>query len=322
MKPDPLRKERRLRAGNRLLSPLYLDLGGGYGDAVFLAGSGRSGTTWLSEVINHRREYRYVFEPFHPGKVSLCQHFRPRQYLRPTDAREEYLEPAREVLSGRIRSAWTDRFHRSFLARRRLIKDIRANLFLGWLTTRFPGLRTVLLLRHPCAVAASRIKLGWRSRIEEILAQEDLVQDHLEAVRDELRGAGTEFERHVLVWCVENAVPLAQLTGSGAHLVFYEHLCATPETELRRLFGYLEPGPDADLDRSVYEALKKVSPAGWDREASPPETSPHGWRRSVTGSQMDRAVEILGTFGLDGLYNRGPMPGPDAAQSLLRGSPG
>jgi hypothetical protein len=171
-------------------------------------------------------------------------------------------------------------------------------------------------------VADSRIKLGWRSRIEEVLAQEDLVQDHLGGVRDELRGAGTEFERHVLVWCVENAVPFRQLAGSGAHLVFYEDLCATPESELQRLFAYLGEEPGTDLDRSVYDTLKRVSPTGWDKEGSPPERGFYGWRHSVTGPQLDRTVEILEMFGLDGLYNRGPMPGPDAAQTLLRGSPG
>ena len=49
---------------SRLLGGLYVDLGkGDHRDAVFLAGSGRSGTTWLSEVINYKGGYRYVFEP-------------------------------------------------------------------------------------------------------------------------------------------------------------------------------------------------------------------------------------------------------------------
>jgi hypothetical protein len=86
---------------DRLLGGLYVDLGkGDHRGSVFLAGTGRSGTTWLSDVVNHRGGYRYVFEPFHPGKVEAFAHFRPRQYLRPDDRREEFLGPARRVLTG------------------------------------------------------------------------------------------------------------------------------------------------------------------------------------------------------------------------------
>ena len=39
-----------------------LDWNGDLGRTVFLAGTARSGTTWLSELINHRNDYRYIFE--------------------------------------------------------------------------------------------------------------------------------------------------------------------------------------------------------------------------------------------------------------------
>ncbi|MDP8949818.1 MAG: hypothetical protein M3N00_06185, partial [Actinomycetota bacterium] len=125
---------------SRLFGALHVDLDRDHRNSVFLAGSGRSGTTWISDVINYRNGYRFVFEPFHPGKVRVCKNFGRKQYLRPDDRREEYLGAAREVLTGRIRSPWTDRFNRKFVARRRLIKDIRANLLLGWMRENFPGM--------------------------------------------------------------------------------------------------------------------------------------------------------------------------------------
>ena len=165
---------------DRMLGGLYVDLGrGDHTSSVFLAGTGRSGTTWLSDVVNHRRAYRYVFEPFYPAKVEVFAHFRPRQYLRPDDRREEFLGPARKVLTGGLRDPWTDRFHRRFVARRRLIKDIRANLLLGWIKANFPGLPIILLLRHPCAVVASRLALGWKDNLFETMEQGDLVEDFL-----------------------------------------------------------------------------------------------------------------------------------------------
>jgi hypothetical protein len=295
---------------SRLLGTLHVDLGD-HRSSVFLAGSGRSGTTWVAEVINHRNDYRLVFEPFHPGRVGICAGFRRKQYLRPDDRREEYLGPARRILTGGLRGFWTDRFNRKLVARRRLIKDIRANLLLGWMGENFPGMPIVLLLRHPCAVAASRLALGWRDNLSETMEQEDLVEDFLIPVEAEIRGARGAFERHVFSWCIENYVPLRQFGPGEIHLAFYESFLVHPEEEVGRLFAYL----GEDLDGLVWRALGRPSPLS--REDGSPSVD--AWRRSVTDAQLERVVEILGLFGLEGVYGEGAMPDPSAAHALMMG---
>ena len=64
---------------HRLLGGFYVDLGHDHRDSVFLAGSGRGGTTCVSEIINYRGEYGYVIEPFHAGKVDPCKNFGSKQ---------------------------------------------------------------------------------------------------------------------------------------------------------------------------------------------------------------------------------------------------
>ena len=39
---------------------------GSYQDAIWLVGEARSGTTWVSDLINWDKRYREMFEPFHP----------------------------------------------------------------------------------------------------------------------------------------------------------------------------------------------------------------------------------------------------------------
>jgi hypothetical protein len=302
---------RRSATLSRLFGTLHVDLGD-HRNTVFLAGSGRSGTTWVAEVINHRNGYRLVFEPFHPGKVGICGGFRRKQYLRPEDRREAYLGPARRILTGGLRSPWTDRFNRKLVARRRLIKDIRANLLLGWMGENFPGMPIVLLLRHPCAVAASRLALGWRDNLSETMEQEELVADFLLPVEAEIRDARDAFERHVFSWCIENYVPLRQFGAGEIHLSFYENFLAHPEDEVRRLFAFL----GEDFDGRVYRALSRPSPLS--REGESPSVD--AWRRSVTDSQLERAVEILGLFGLDRVYGEGAMPDPSGAHALMGGA--
>jgi hypothetical protein len=296
---------------SRLFGALHLDLDRDHRSSVFLAGSGRSGTTWVSEVINHRNGYRLIFEPFHP---DICKNFRRKQYLRPDDRREEYLGPARKVLTGGIRSSWTDRFNRKFVARRRLIKDIRANLLLGWMRENFPGMPIVLLLRHPCAVAASRLALGWRDNLPETMGQEELVEDFISPVEAKIRAARNAFERHVFSWCIDNYVPLRQFVPGEIHLAFYENFVVHPEDEIRRLFSFLGD----DFDGRVYRALRRPSPLS--RKGESPSVD--AWRLSVSDSQLERVVEILGLFGLDRLYGEEAMPDPSGAHALMDGTKG
>jgi hypothetical protein len=298
---------------SRLLGGLYVDLRkGDHRDAVFLAGSGRSGTTWLSEVINYKGAYRYVFEPFNPARVRAFGHFRSKQYLRPDDVREAFLEPARLALSGDLKDPWTDRFNAKFVARRRLIKDIRANLLLGWMRANFPGMPIVLLLRHPCAVVTSRLTLGWKDNLGETMAQEDLVEDFLLPVEAEIRAARDDFERHLFLWCIDNYVPLRQFARGEMHLVFYEDLLENPEDGLRDLFGFL----GEDMDDRVYGKLGRPSPLS---RRGAPLPSVDGWRAHVSARQLERVCEILALFGLDRVYGEGSMPDPSGAYSLMQG---
>ena len=295
---------------SRLLGTLHVDLvNRDHRSAVFLAGSGRSGTTWVSEMINYRNGYRFVFEPFYPDKVRACKNFRRKQYLRPDDRREEYLGPARKILTGGIRNFWTDRFNKRFVTRRRLIKDIRANLLLGWMHANFPGMPMILLLRHPCAVAASRLALGWKDNLSEMMEQEELVEDFLLPMKADIRAARDGFERHVLSWCIENYVPLRQFEPGEIQLSFYENFLAHPEGEVRRLFTFL----GEDFDARVYRTLRR--PSYLSRRDEDPSVD--AWRRSVSSSQLERTVELLALFGLDRVYGEGAMPDPSGAHALM-----
>lgn len=273
--------------------------------SVLISGSGRSGTTWLAELVNHDRSYRRVFEPFHPGRVKDFGAFRSKQYLRPDDRREEYLGPVRRALTGELRSRWADRGG-PLLARRRLVKEIRGNLLLGWISANFPGMPLVLLLRHPRDVVLSRLALGWRDNLSETMDQEDLVRDHLLPMEREIRAASDPYERHLFLWCIDNYVPLRQFCPGEIHLCFYENLIGSPEQELGSLFGFL----GKPLDPSVYGLLGRPSPTS-RRGESRPQPEP--------GDRAERTADILSLFGLNRIYGAGAVPDPAGAHALMGG---
>ncbi|HZM95343.1 MAG TPA: hypothetical protein VFB92_18065 [Vicinamibacterales bacterium] len=61
----------RRRIGQRLV----IDRDADHRKSIFLAGTGRGGGTWLSEIINQNNEYRLVFEPFHPKRAPWMKPF-------------------------------------------------------------------------------------------------------------------------------------------------------------------------------------------------------------------------------------------------------
>lgn len=307
---------RTIAAGlNHAFRRVHFDLDPSLGATTFVAGTGRSGTAWAANIINYDHRARYVFEPFNPFKVPECAGFRYRQYLRPTETAEKYVGPARIILSGRITNDWIDQFNRALVSRRRVVKEIRANLMLKWLKERFPDIRLIMMFRHPCADAYSRLRLGWQSHLDELLAQDDLVGDHLAPFVAEMRAARTPFEQHVFLWCAENYVPLRQLERGDAAFVFYENLCKDPQREVQRLFGFL----GRDVAPEVYGRL--AQPSELTREESAVHSGGdlvEGWRKSVDPQQAERAIDILRLFGLDAIYSLDTsMPDVDAAAAMV-----
>jgi hypothetical protein len=290
---------------DNVLRRVQLDLNPDPAAAVIVAGTGRSGTAWVANIINYANEYRYVFEPFNPYKTPEIKHFRYRQYMRPSDSDPAYVLPARLVLSGAVRNSWVDQFNRRVVSRRRVIPEIRANLMLKWMRERFPDTPIVWLMRHPCADANSRMQLGWQTHLDEILNQPLLLDDHVGEFRDRIEHASTEFEKHIFLWCVENFVPLRQLAPDDVHVAYYESFCERPKFEFDRLFKYLNRSYNRDVFSQLYR------PTVLSREESAIVTGSNlidAWRSWVTPEQTERAIEILALFGLDRIYGADSMP--------------
>jgi hypothetical protein len=273
--------------------------------SVIIAGSGRSGTTWLSEIVNFNNEYRFIFEPIRPEVLPSLRHFCPKQYLRPDNHEEKYLQPIDDILHGRIRNAYLDKHNMRFFARRVLIKIIRGHLLLRWLHNTFPMIPIIFVLRHPCAVAMSKQRLGWDTEeLEGFLEQRHLVDDHLEPYRGEIGAVRSEFERHILIWCIENYVVLRQFQRNELFVTFYENLCERPETEIDRIFSFL--GKDSHAE--AFKRVRQPSATAIGHRARAIERDIGAWTHQIRSEDLLRCQSLLATFGLDALYDDSPRP--------------
>jgi len=308
---QPLRR----RIGQRFV----LDRDPDHRRSIFIAGTGRSGGTWLSEIINQHNEYRLVFEPFHPKRAPWMKPFGERVYLRPGDTNPEFHGLAQSIVTGKVRHPWTERFNRRFVADRRIIKEDFANLMMKWLRENFPGMPLVLLLRHPCPVALSFVTHGYRGAVLPLLERKELVEDFLEPYVDAIRGARDTFERTLFLWCVETLVPLRQCGPEDVHVVFFENLVRHPESEVARLFAHVGKSMDGlDLEKLKIPSLtaRRASSAVWTG-ADPADA----WKKKVTPEQRRRAQEILELFGLDRIYGDDGMPRREAVLEIMTESP-
>jgi len=288
-----------------LRSKIYINLDTDPKNAILLCGSARSGTTWVADLINPDDHFRLMFEPFSRSHVPACSGFNIRQYLRPDNRDAYFLKVAGEIIGGGIRDKWIDRYNKKILCRERLIKDIRVNLMLKWIRSCFPTTKIVFLLRHPCAVALSRIRNGWETHLEEVLSQRELIDDHLSDHLDDIASAEDEFEKHMILWCIEHAVPLRQLASDEAFVVFYEDLCREPETVIPALFRWL----GLDSERSALNRIGRPSVmTAKDSAVRTGEDLVGRWKKKIDKKQLDRAGSILERFSLDGVYSVDVLP--------------
>lgn len=306
-------------AKSRLASGHSVSIGRADPDFIFIAGTGRSGTTWLAELLARNSRRRLVFEPFRNDRVPLWEAASSRQYIRPGDADHELLDRARAILSPHFRNEWADYYNGRLVTRGRIVKDIRANLILRWLYDQLGPFPIVFVIRHPGAVAASWLREGWSIEPSDVfLGQSELIEDHLAHFAPEIATADDVFEKTVYSWCIETIVPLRQFARGELDVVFYENLVRDPHRELNRLLQPLGEPLRSRTAGAVADASATTTPGVVYASR---QNRLHSWQARITASQMGRLRSITTRMGLGDLYGDDGMP-CEVPVSLLSPRPG
>lgn len=271
---------------------------------VILASMGRSGSTLVSNIINCDNSYRVLFEPFRFDRVRAARDFVYPCYLRPDNTDSRLYAAARKILAGQVHSPWVDKENRAIFPQRRLIKEIRINMILKWLHNRFPEVKIVFLVRHPCAVVESWLAMRFGmgpAALDRLCAVPEFVADIGEEILAEYRKAGPGFESLVFLWCVSHWVPFHQLSKNDVHLLFYEDLLLDPDLELERLFAFLgHPYARRKALRMLAQPSSTARSVGAGRAQG---YAFDGWLARVSPRQVERTFEIMRLFGLESLYS-------------------
>ena len=286
---------------------------GNYQDAIWLVGDGRSGTTWLSELLNGDAAYRDMFEPFHPSFVRGMTHLPPYPYQRPGQDEPAFTALAEAVFTGKFRNGRVDAANRRLRYRGLMIKDVQANLFLAWAVARFPQIKPVFLLRHPFAVAVSKrnVKGGiWLQDPKTFLTRGDLVTDHLKPFVTLIENVSDDFFEHqVMIWAIVNYVPLQQLRKGQVTPVFYEQLLSNPQTLLPPLLQQTRGDLTPEAVAAIMGKIARPSKTAFQGSHVTGKRNPlNAWQDQITDAQLKRGLAILEAFGLNRLYAASAMP--------------
>ncbi len=283
--------------------------------AIVLAGSGRSGTTWVADVLTDGTRLQQIYEPLHPSFMLKVRH------LTGFDARDPYLrlfyrqahsdDPAwydfwYALLTGRVRNHWTDHARTAWFPDRFLIKTIRIHLMLGYVYDNFQP-TIVYLTRHPCAVVYSRlhkVEVPWHANVSDILCQKELVEDYLYPWVGAIERERDLLGAHAVWWAVENMVAQRELATRRHYATTYEGLVLDPEREVRALFGYL------GLDSARLSAERLVRPSRMTTRGTFIRSNAERlqeWQHELTVSEQHRILEWAHRLGVCS-YNEQVLP--------------
>jgi len=258
---------------------------------LLVTGAARSGTTWLGEVVADALGLPMLFEPDHP-RHAIAYAQRPRIGLDP-DTAALY----RRVLRGRVVPLGSTRHAvRALRTPGVVIKSIHAVPHLPVLASDGHELHAVLVVRHPGAVVASRLRhTGFApKRPEDVVTPELLaVEPTLVDARDRARSPA---QRHALRWAVDH-LAVAKATAPWWHGVAHEVL-RSEEDVLRRL---LESLADGELMARSWRT-DRPSATAWSTGAGADD-----WREQLGPAGIREILEITRSVGI-GWYDEDPLP--------------
>ena len=286
-----------------------------YDEVIWLIGDGRSGTTWVSDLLNHDKKYREMFEPFHPQHVDEMSFLSPHEYVRADDSHDQLKHIAADVFSGTFTHPVVDSANHSHLYSGLLIKDIFANLFAYWASIRFPNLKIILLIRNPFSVALSKSKKKdwyWVTDPMLLLNQRKLYEDYLHPFEELIKKTSENNDyilRQILIWSIINYVPLRQFPSNKIHIAFYEEVFADTNNQISSAFRFVKNTREnchVELDdETIKRPSRVVSKDSSLFQDKSPVTS---WKNEFSPKQIDAGLNILDEFGLAELYDDNSLP--------------
>jgi hypothetical protein len=201
-----------------------------------------------------------------------------------------------------------------------IVKSIRLNRVLPWITNRFELKGAIFLIRHPCSVILSQLKTGYcgyhadTPPYNDIFPTKKMILKDVEkidfidsSILNKLRKIETKEEILATSWCLDNIVPLTSPKPHKWITVIYEKLIKEKETEAIRI---LKEIGEEKLSQSMIKVLEKPSMLTLDSEKNVVKDTDKQlskWKKDLSEKQVNDILNIVSLFDLD-FYNEDLEP--------------
>jgi hypothetical protein len=324
-----------------------------------IAGSGRSGTTWVLDALAFANRLRPVFEPLNPY-VSRVGSTYAHRAISVEEKHPELLEFFRGACAGREARLWTQyrqqrrwllppfdrlrsredfarlwkvwekflseapRLATMSLRSEALVKCIWSNLMLEWLARNLPCVVAVIV-RHPGAVIESELRTGWNPNYAIERFRNDLRLRELTGGRYEslLNKTLSPVEALTVRWVIENQQSIEMATTDKITVHHYESLKSMTIEAWKGLASAL--GLTRVPDRQVLEKPSQQS-APMDSEAAGSDSTVPGWMSRLTSQDKAAVQRVLDStnmevYSMDSVHPRVPGKRMADVDPALREAP-
>lgn len=295
-------------------------------DSVLLASVGRSGTTWLGNILSSLKGYKLLFEPLRPENPSEYEaRYRHRPYIDSCEQSPRLRQALEDAFTGRITQSYkwdfksdgrTGMLLEHLLNRKVVVKSTRCLRILPWIHRNFDLKGTIILIRHPCAVISSMLRSeGWEYK----KLSEDGVSSFKQAVAHQapeevidrfgsaIVEATTNAEILAHMWSLDYHIALRhhrRTKGQFTRLVTYEELVRHGKKIVKSLCKYLGEEPNEEMMSQLNQASRTAS-----GEFSPTKMSGQlqKWKAQLSEETIESILSVVRFYDI-GLYDADMMP--------------
>lgn len=289
-------------------------------DTILLAGTPRSGTTWLMEILRTLPGYVSLFEPVNPiffpesyESGFTARKCLPIEYNWPEG--KEYLEKAfagKTYTRVPLYQLNPEMFMNRFFGKKLIVKAIGLSRLLPWIAQNIQLRSIFFIIRHPCAVVSSQLKTGYCGyhlnnkpysdifpRVENVLEEASELPNMDEKILNRLKKIKTKEEILSAIWCLDNYVPMSSKKPFPWNFVIYEKLISEGESAVRELFTKIgeETIPKAAIEKLNIPSM--LAPRDELKIVKDSSKQLSKWKKYLSKEQIENILNIVSDFGLD-----------------------
>lgn len=271
-------------------------------DAIIICGAMRSGSTWLAELLSAVDSHLQVFEPLHPHFVKEVKNVGlgvNRYFVINEDNDNTKTQMFFEhVLTGKRLNHWMlsqASISDVIKAKRLVIKFVRANLLVDWMTKVLDIRKPVVIIRHPCGMIASTMKKNWIKDKQQILNHPYLLK--FPSILEKCKALNSQEELSAILWCIQYHPLLKQSNGKYI-LVSYEALVRNGKSELIKIYSQWNETPPLEAIDQLQRASDTSTKDSMITQGRDPLES---WKHYFNTEQVNKILNVLSYFDI-GIY--------------------